>query len=156
MKKTEDILKAIYLFSKFGDKELALLAGKVKKISLEPQAALFHEGSPATSMYVITSGTLKVTTNAKDGDDVKLTTVATGQHLGELPFLDGEKRSANVEAMEKTDLLELSYQDLSNIFNTNSEMALKFYKEIGIFLVKRLRVLTTDVTQAREIKKRFA
>jgi CRP/FNR family transcriptional regulator, cyclic AMP receptor protein len=155
MKKTEEILKEIYLFSRFNEKELALLATRVRKIDLDAHRQLFSAGSPATSMYVIRHGTLKVTASSSEGNDVKLTTVSAGQHLGEYPFLDGENRSANAEALEKTELLELPYLDLSEIFSVNKEMELKFYKEIGLFLVKRLRVLTTDVTLAREFKKRY-
>ena len=155
MKITEDILKEIYLFSRFDDKELSLLAAKVGNITLDVQGLLFSAGAPATSMYVIKHGTLKVTSSSGEGNDVKLTTVAAGQHLGELPFLDGERRSANAEAMEKTELLELKYQDLREIFSASKDMELKFFREIGRFLVKRLRVLTADVTQAREFKKRY-
>ena len=155
MEKTEEILKTIYLFSKFNERELSLLAAKIKKVDLNVNGLLFSEGSTATSMYVVKYGTLKVTTNSKEGDDVKLTTIAAGQHLGEFPFLDGENRSANVEAIEKTELLELSYKDLNEVLTANKDMELKFYKELGFFLVKRLRVLTTDITQAREIKKRY-
>ena len=155
MKKTEEILKEIYLFSRFNDKELSLLAAKVRKIDLDVHGLLFSEGSPATSMYVIRHGTLKVTIGSSEGSDVKLTTVSAGQHLGEFPFLDGEKRSANAEALEKTELLELPYLDLREIFSVHKDMELKFYREIGLFLVKRLRVLTADVTQAREFKKRY-
>ncbi|MBK8398906.1 MAG: cyclic nucleotide-binding domain-containing protein [Leptospiraceae bacterium] len=155
MEKTEEILKTIYLFSKFNERELSLLAAKIKKVDLNVHGLLFSEGSTATSMYVVKYGTLKVTTNSKEGDDVKLTTIAAGQHLGEFPFLDGENRSANVEAIEKTELLELSYKDLNEVLTANKDMELKFYKELGFFLVKRLRVLTTDITQAREIKKRY-
>jgi len=155
MERTEDILKTIYLFSKFNEKELSLLAAKIKKVDLNIHSILFSEGSVATSMYVVRYGTLKVTTSSKEGDDVKLTTVAAGQHLGEFPFLDGEKRSASVEAIEKTELLELTYKDLTEILSANKDMELKFYKELGFFLVKRLRVLTTDITQIRDIKKRY-
>ena len=154
MKKTEEILREIYLFSRFDDKELSLLAAKVRPVTLNVHGLLFGEGTPVTSMYVIKHGTLKVTTSSSEGNDVKLTTVAVGQHLGELPFLDGERRSANVEALEKTELLELQYQDLREIFSANKDMELKFFREMGLFLVKRLRVLTADVTLAREFKKR--
>jgi hypothetical protein len=48
----------------------------------------------------------------------------------------------------------LPYADLGALLGTNQEMELKLYKEISLFLVKRLRVLTVDVAQAREIRKR--
>ncbi len=156
MEKNEELLKKIYLFSKFTDSELTTLASKTKRVSVAQGHAVFNEGNKASSIYLIISGTLKVTTNTSDGDDIKITTISIGEHLGELPFVDGENRSATAEATEKTELLEIPYDDLRFVLLNNSEMELKFYKELSHFLVGRVRVLTTDVTKAREIKKRFA
>jgi CRP-like cAMP-binding protein len=155
LEKNEDLLKKIYLFSKFSENELHTLASKAKKITVPQGHTIFNEGNSANSLYLIISGTLKVTTSATDGDDIKITTLSNGEHLGEFPFIDAEKRSATVEAIEKTDLLELTYDDLRYLLINNKDMELKFYKELATFLVGRVRVLTNDITKAREIKKRF-
>lgn len=156
MEKNEELLKKIYLFSKFTDSELTTLASKTKRVSVPQGHSIFNEGNNANSIYLVISGTLKVTTNTSEGDDIKITTISSGEHLGELPFVDGEKRSATAEATEKTELLEIPYDDLRYVLLNNANMELKFYKELSHFLVGRVRVLTNDVTKAREIKKRFA
>jgi CRP/FNR family transcriptional regulator, cyclic AMP receptor protein len=84
-----------------------------------------------------------------------VTTIATGDHFGELPFLDPGKRSASVEAMERSELLRIPYDHLNDVFAKDAKASLKFYQSISHFLAKRLRMLTHDLTYARELRKRF-
>ncbi len=156
MQNVEALLKRMYLFSEFAPAELALLADKVQSRELPAGHSLYSEGSEAKSLFIIQSGTLRVTTNSQSGDDVNITTMGAGEHFGELPFLDGERRSANIEAVETAMILELPYDDLKTVLATSKDMALRFYQEVGYFLVKRLRALTNDVTKAREIRRRFS
>ncbi|MCE9500686.1 MAG: cyclic nucleotide-binding domain-containing protein, partial [Leptospira sp.] len=106
MESNEEILKAIYLFTNFTKDELHNLGSKAKHIVLNPRDVLFSEGNEASSFYVVRYGTLKILTHTRQGDDVALTTIGAGDYFGELPFLFHEKRSATVEAIEKTELLE--------------------------------------------------
>jgi CRP/FNR family transcriptional regulator, cyclic AMP receptor protein len=156
MDKNEDILKKIYLFSKFTDKELSTLANRATRVTLNTGHSVFNEGNLAKSMFVVVYGTLNVTTSGSTGQDINITTIAAGEHLGEFPFIDNEKRSANAEASEKTELLEIAYSDLAEVLKGSLEMEMKFYKELSHFLVSRVRVLTNDVTHARDIRRRFA
>ncbi len=155
MDSNEDILQKIYLFAKFSPNEISRIASKVKHVVLNQRDVLFSAGNTASSFFVVRYGTLNIVTNTKDGDDVNLTSLSAGDHFGELPFLDGEKRSASVEAIEKSELLEISYDDLQSVLSSSLEMEKKFYKAISSYLVKRMRLLTTDLTYARELKKRY-
>ena len=156
MQNVEEVLSKIYLFSKFTPAELAKIASKVKQLELPIGRTLYMEGSEAKSMYILRAGSLKVLTSSESGDDVKLSTMSAGEHFGELPFLDGERRSAGIEAAETSDILELSYEDVRDVLATSPAMELKFFKEVGYFLVKRFRALTNDMTKAREIKRRYS
>jgi len=107
-------------------------------------------------MFIVKYGTLQISTATSQGDDVNLVTISEGDHFGELPFFDAEKRSAKVEAMETCELYELRYHDLSEAFSKNPDMELRFYKEVTNYYIKRLRKLSTDLAYARELRKRFA
>jgi len=156
MTKLEEFLKHIYLFSAFEPGELEKIAASAHPVEVPMGHSLYSEGSEATSMYVVMSGSLKVTTNSQTGDDVKLTTIGAGEHFGELPFLDGERRSANIEAVETSMVLEITYADLRTVLAQSPSMELKFFKELGFYLVRRFRALTNDITKAREIRKRYS
>lgn len=149
-------LKKIYLFQKLNQDELLHIAEKIHDVHLPPRNVLYDMGEEAASMFIVKYGTLQISTATSQGDDVNLITLGEGDHFGELPFFDDDKRSAKVEAMENTELYELRYADLHDMFSKNREMELKFYKEVTHYYIKRLRKLTTDLAYAREFRRRFA
>lgn len=149
-------LKKIYLFQKLNQDELLHIAEKTREVHLPPRNVLYDIGEEAESMYIVKYGTLQISTATSDGDDVNLLTLGEGDHFGELPFFDDEKRSAKVEAKENSELYELRYADLHDMFSKNKEMELKFYKEVTHYYIRRLRKLTHDLAYARELRKRFA
>ena len=153
---TDEILQKIYLFHEFTRDEIHLIAGIVKEKNLHENETLFNEGNDAESMFVVQYGTLKISRALESGSEVSITNISAGEHLGELPYIDGQKRSANVEATEKTQLLEIFYTDLKKVLESHPAIELKFYKAICNYFVTRMRTLTSDLTFARELKKRYS
>ncbi|MCU0825764.1 MAG: cyclic nucleotide-binding domain-containing protein [Leptospira sp.] len=149
-------LKKIYLFQKLNQDELLHIAEKIQDVHLPPRHVLYDIGEEAGSMFIVKYGTLQISTATSQGDDVNLINLGEGDHFGELPFFDGDKRSAKVEALENSELYELKYSDLNEMFAKNREMELKFYKEVTHYYIKRLRKLTNDLAYARELRRRFA
>lgn len=156
MENNEQILKKIYLFSGMDESELSKISAIAKQTSVFQGDTVFHEGNEAHSLYVVKFGTLKILTSTKEsGADVGLTTISVGDHFGEMPFFDKDKRAATVEAMEKSELLEIPFNELSGVLESNPSIQVKFYKAVSSYLIKRVRMLTQDLSYAREIKKRF-
>ena len=149
-------LKKIYLFHTLNQDEMLHIAEKIHDIHLPPRNVLYDIGEEAQSMFIVKYGTLQISTSTSHGDDVNLVSLSEGDHFGELPFFDAEKRSAKVEALENSELYELRYHDLHEMFERNREMETKFYKEVTHYYIKRLRKLTNDLTYARELRRRFA
>lgn len=156
MESNEQILKKIYLFSHLDDGELGKISAICKSVNIFQGETVFQEGNEAHSLYVVKYGTLKILTSTHEsGADVNITTISVGDHFGEMPFFDNDKRAASVETMEKTELLEIPYTELSGVLESNPSIQVKFYKAVSSYLIKRVRMLTQDLTYAREIKKRF-
>ncbi len=149
-------LKKIYLFHTLNQDEMLHIAEKIHDIHLPPRNVLYDIGEEAQSMFIVKYGTLQISAATTQGDDINLVSLAAGDHFGELPFFDGDKRSAKVEAMENCELYELRYHDLQDMFTKYPLMETKFYKEVTHYYIKRLRKLTNDLTYARELRKRFA
>ncbi|TGN17644.1 cyclic nucleotide-binding domain-containing protein [Leptospira idonii] len=148
-------LKKIYLFHTLNQDELLHIAEKIHEVHLPARNVLYDVGEEAESMYIVKYGTLQISTATSQGDDVNLVTISEGDHFGELPFFDSEKRSAKVEAKEISELYELRYKDLQEMFAKNRDMEIKFYKEVTHYYIKRLRKLTNDLAYARELRRRF-
>ena len=76
---------------------------------------LFRENEAADSLYFVISGRLGVIVRASTGPGVLIARIEAGETVGEMEFLDGDVRSATVEALRDTELLRLdkaSYEDL--------------------------------------------
>ncbi len=70
--------------------------------------ALFHEGGSSDRVVVLLSGRVKVSTLTEDGKEVVLAFRGPGDLLGELAAIDGEPRSATVEAIEPAEAIAIA------------------------------------------------
>ena len=105
------LVASIPLFSQLGDAELdALLAISLPR-SLEPREVLFRKGDPGTELYGILSGRLRATTPSAHGKEVTFSVMGPGEVCGEIALLDGRPRSATIEAVEASHLIEIHRDD---------------------------------------------
>ena len=84
-------------------RELLTVAEHVR---LPAQEWLFREGEAADRLYLVTSGRLRVVVE-RDGEPRVARLVGPGATIGELGVLTGAPRSASVQAVRDSELLEL-------------------------------------------------
>jgi CRP/FNR family cyclic AMP-dependent transcriptional regulator len=97
--------------------------------------ALFHEGASSDRVIVLLSGRVKVSTVAGDGKEIVLAFRGPGDLLGELSAIDGEPRSASVEAIEPVEALGIAAADFRSFLIAHPEVALLLMQ----MLSRRLR-----------------
>ncbi|MCC6277163.1 MAG: cyclic nucleotide-binding domain-containing protein [Oligoflexia bacterium] len=147
----QEILKNIYLFKEFTLSELEPIQELCKLVTLAKGETLFFQGDLAKSLYIIKFGSVHITQKSQKGQDaVEVSMIATGSHFGEMPLLDGEKRSATVQAAEKCELIEIGYDHLKKYLESSPTTSAKFYRNLATFLAGRLRITTLDLSFARE------
>ncbi len=143
------LLQHVYVFKDLTPKELETIAEIAKIEAFHSGDEIFTQGDPAVSFFVIKFGSVKIQTTAGE-KTVEVATLGTGSHFGEMAFVDGEKRSATVVTMERTELIKLDFQDLRRVLDGNPAIAVKVYKAFAHFLCGRLRITTNDLSFARE------
>ncbi len=74
---------------------------------------VFRQGDPATSLYIIENGRVRVQTADTGGDQKTISELEDGQTFGEMALLWNEPRSATVECLEDTMVWEIHAQDFS-------------------------------------------
>ena len=104
-------LRAIPLLSNLSTAELSALKGKLKPRDVRKNAIIVKEGGVGQELLLIVSGSVRVYKVGGKGKEVTLAHLNSGDIFGEIALLTQSPRSANVLALTKTTLLELTRAD---------------------------------------------
>jgi CRP/FNR family transcriptional regulator, cyclic AMP receptor protein len=130
-----ELLRRVPLFSELSTGELERVAQVGVPRSFPRETRIFHEGDPGDACYIVREGSARVTREHPDGRAITLATLGPGAIFGELAMLDGERRSASVEASENTELVALPASDVRKLIREHPEMA----EKLVVALTRRLR-----------------
>ena len=119
-------LRKIKSLSKFTDDELAQFLNFVEVSPCPKGKTLFYEGNPGDSMFLIVEGQLRVFTKKPDGEVVVLRIMEAGDAFGDLGFFHNMKRTASVEAIADSLLIQLNQGALDDLTAAQSGLASKF------------------------------
>jgi CRP/FNR family transcriptional regulator, cyclic AMP receptor protein len=98
-----DALAAVPLFGGLDADGLANLLRGMRVRRFRRGETVFHVGDPGDALFIVMSGTIKITLPADTGDEAILATLRPGDFFGELALLDGAPRSATAVAIEPTE-----------------------------------------------------
>ena len=130
-----ELLQSVSIFWDLNEDELGHIADKMVAKHFENGNYIFLEDSEGEQCFFVLEGSVKVTRLSKDGREVILAMLNEGDFFGEMSLLDGESRSANVIALEKTKVLTLDRNDFIAVVNDYPQIAVQLLKE----LARRLR-----------------
>ena len=130
-----ELLQSVSIFWDLNEDELGHIANKMVAKHFENGNYIFLEDSEGEQCFFVLEGSVKVTRLSKDGREVILAMLNEGDFFGEMSLLDGESRSANVIALEKTKVLTLDRNDFIAVVNDYPQIAVQLLKE----LARRLR-----------------
>jgi len=82
---------------------------------------IFSQGDDGNTLFVLESGRVKVEVDAESGQRAVVAVLGPGDCFGELALIDGEPRSASVEALEPVETLVLARSDFMGIIGTNTQ-----------------------------------
>ncbi|MCM3906162.1 MAG: mechanosensitive ion channel family protein [Pyrinomonadaceae bacterium] len=114
-------LSAVDIFAPLSVEETSMLAEAAVSHVFAPGETVIRAGDPGSSMFVVHNGRVCVQIN----DNGKLRTVATlneGDFFGEMALFTGEPRTANVVALEETEVLEIGHKAMKQVFDTNPDL----------------------------------
>ncbi|MGH8711142.1 MAG: Crp/Fnr family transcriptional regulator [Burkholderiales bacterium] len=130
-----DLLENVPLFSGLQDEELTAMLHVAVAKNFAKHATIMREGDKTDALYIIASGKVKVVLSTVGGKEVILAILGKSELFGEMALLDEQPRSADVVAMEPTQLLVISKTDFINCLAHNPQMAFKIMQG----LIQRLR-----------------
>jgi CRP-like cAMP-binding protein len=132
---TAQLLRRVPVFSTLGDDELARVTEVTVPRRFDPGEVVFREGDESDTCYVVRSGHARAIREHSDGRSITLATFGPGDIFGELAMFDSEKRSATIEAIDKTDAIAILGGDMRRLLRQHPDIAVKLIGALG----RRLR-----------------
>jgi CRP-like cAMP-binding protein len=97
-------------------------------------------------MFVVNNGRVEVQVLDKGGPRT-VAVLTEGNFFGEMALFTGEPRTANVVALEETEVLEIGHAAMKHIFETNPSLA----ESISWTITERQAALAAGSLQASEV-----
>ncbi len=105
-------LKGSTFLGLLSDSALATLIRTGRARQYAPGEVVCRRGDVGDSVFVVLSGSLKVKNTTHDGRDVGLNFLGIGDVAGEIAVLDGGERTADMIALEETEVFVIQRRDI--------------------------------------------
>src|SRR5215207_3648382 len=129
------MLAQVPLFAPLPPDALDELSARLRRRPYNRGEAVFREGDPGTSLYIVQSGHVKLSLTSAEGREIIIDLLGPGDVFGELALLDGEPRSADAVATESSELLHLERDEFKRFVLQRPSLAL----ELLAILSRRVR-----------------
>jgi CRP/FNR family cyclic AMP-dependent transcriptional regulator len=104
--------------------ELEDLESRGRRRQFRKGAPLIIEGEQSDRVFAILEGRAKIAIATDDGKEVFLGLRGPGDLVGEFSFIDGEPRSASVNALEPVEAIVLGASDFKSFLETHPHAAM--------------------------------
>ena len=128
------------------EEELAVFASLLTDRHYASGEVIIRLGTESTNLFLITKGVVGVWLGAVTGEGRRMGSFSVGTMVGEMAFLDGEKRSANVVAEGDVECAVLEIAAFLTLQQSHPMLHTKILRNIGISLATKLRKLNQDVS----------
>lgn len=134
-----EILKKVSFFSEFTDEELMLISGFMQWVKFETGDIIIKEGATEKTFFLIIKGKVAIKKKTWIGSLKKaIDMISAGQIFGEMAFITGKPRTADIIAEEDTYVLKFNAEDVLKDESKYANILVKFYKKFAEALSERL------------------
>jgi small-conductance mechanosensitive channel/CRP-like cAMP-binding protein len=114
-------LGAVDIFAPLSAEETAMLAQAATSHVFAPGETVIRAGDAGSSMFVVHNGrvSVQITENARART---VATLSEGAFFGEMALFTGEPRTANIVAIEETEVLEIGHAAMKQVFDNNPDL----------------------------------
>lgn len=128
--RNEDALASIPLFSQLDAEQLTLIAALLRRRTYAEREVIVRRDGPGDALFALLAGKVKVS-YANDEDETIIAVLSAGDFFGELSILDGEGRSADVIALEPTEVLVLAADDFNRCLTEVPGIAVALLRQLA-------------------------
>lgn len=136
-------LKDLAVFSRLHEEEIKLICERSYERHFKKNQIIFFEYDNKKKLYLLAEGRVKLTMLSREGKEKVLTILQEGDIFGEISLFDQDPHPLTAEALEESQLLIISWEDLESIIMKRPELALKIIEAMA----KKTRLLTSQVKE---------
>ena len=136
-----ETLASVPLFASLSEADRRSLAARVRSRRFSAAETVFHRGDPAAHLYVLVSGTAKITLPDEYGKEAVIALLRPGEVFGELALFDDAPRSATVVSVGECECLLVGRDEFLALL----ERAPQTMREVLRLLARTIRRSTTRV-----------
>ncbi|MBC8491795.1 MAG: Crp/Fnr family transcriptional regulator [Candidatus Marinimicrobia bacterium] len=128
------VLKNIPIFADLKDEILEKIFSLMQKRLYKRNNMILMEEDVGDTLFILNQGSVKITRLSDDGREVILSILGDGDFFGEMSIFDGESRSANVIALEDSEVFVLKRGDFLDLLEKHPMIAIALLQELAIRL----------------------
>ncbi len=153
------LLRQVSIFRALPAEELSELGVRLRPRAAQAGSVMVSQQEPGDALFLIASGKVKVVLYGETGREIILSMLRTGDFFGEMSLLDEQPRSANVVAVEETELLTLDRDAFRNHLLSRPATSLAVLAELSLRLrhadevIGNLALLDVYARVARAIRE---
>ena len=117
-----ELIRGTELFAELDEEALDRVVEAVVERDLRRGDVIFSEGAPAEHLYVVEDGRIAMASRSDDGRESVFALMERGDLFGEMPLLDGLGRSAEARALESSQVMEIPYAPVREVFEKQPEL----------------------------------
>ncbi len=117
-----------------------------KEIVLDQGAFIFHEGDPASRLFILRRGSVRLSIG-QTGQVVYIIN-RSGETFGWSSLMGRESYSASAEVLERTDLTAFERDEFLEVIKSDPKNGIMLYKGLAATLANRLLQLYQVITDA--------
>jgi CRP-like cAMP-binding protein len=114
-----ELLRGTELFAELSDEALDRIVANAVSRELRRGDVVFEEGAAPDHLYVVEDGRIAIASKSIDGRESVFALMERGELFGEMGLLDGLGRSAEARALEPSQVTEIPYQPVREVFEEN-------------------------------------
>ena len=124
------LLQSVPIFSELSPSDLNKIAERMVQRAYTKGQMILLEDDLGQTFFVIAEGSVKITRLSDDGREVILAMLGESDFFGEMSLLDGAGRSANVVALEESEVLTLARNDFLDILQQYPKISISLLEEL--------------------------
>ncbi|MGD8883958.1 MAG: cyclic nucleotide-binding domain-containing protein, partial [Desulfobacterales bacterium] len=144
-------LEQMDILRDFTQEEIRILKQKFTRKTFNKGDIILKEGDTDRNLFFLARGSVSIRIHLPESDRYKrLITYSSGVTFGEMAFLDGSPRSADVWSDEDSETYLLSPDEFTVLQDEVPNIAIKLLRNIALEISNRLRIRTNEVRVLEE------